>query len=343
MKTIKNLNPVFIITVLSCLLFAAAAVSLFLGRYAVSPEDVFRALASFIKSGKNTNNAETVLFKVRLPRILAAALAGGSLSAAGLAFQIVFKNPLASPDLLGASAGAGFGACIAVIAGFSLPLAQLAGFAAGLLAVGLTCLISGKLARGHDGTTAYVLVGMAVNAVFHGGIGIAKYIADPYSQLQTITFWLMGSMTLIDFTHIPLLALGALAGLVPLVLCRWKLNLLSFSDEESAAMGLDTSRFRLLVIVSSTLLCSSAVAACGMVGWVGLMIPHICRFLLGADTRFLLPAAFVAGGAFLILMDDITRLLTAIELPLGVLTALFGAPVFIALLVKGGAGGITET
>jgi iron complex transport system permease protein len=312
-----------------------AALSLFSGKYAMRPEEVFRAIASFLKNGRNTTNAETVLFKVRLPRIIAAALAGGGLSAAGLAFQIIFRNPLASPDLLGASAGAGFGACVAVIAGFSLPVVQAAGFAAGLAAVGLTCLISGKLSRGNNETTVYVLVGMAVNAVFHGGIGIAKYAADPYSQLQTITFWLMGSMTLVDFSQIPLLALGVLAGLIPLILCRWKLNLLCFDTDESSSMGLDSFRFRLLVIASSTLLCSSAVAACGMVGWVGLMIPHICRFLLGSDTRFLLPASFLSGGAFLILIDDITRLLTAIELPLGVLTALLGAPVFITLLING--------
>jgi iron complex transport system permease protein len=332
-KAVSGRGKNLLMVLLIILPLGAAVFSLFIGKYHISPEEFARAIAAFIKSGINTNNAETVIFKVRFPRIIAAALAGGSLAAAGLAFQIVFRNPLASPDVLGASAGAGLGACIAIIAGASPLMIQGTAFFSGLAAVGLTCLISGRLGRGE--AALYILTGMVISAVFHAGIGLVKYTADPYSQLQTITFWLMGSMTLIELSQLPILAIGTIIGMIPLIIYRWKLNLLSFDDNESSSMGLDTVPFRLLIIAASTLLCSVATATCGMVGWVGLMVPHLARSLTGANTRLLLPASFLIGSTFLIFIDDITRIILSIELPLGVLTAIIGAPVFIVLLVKG--------
>jgi iron complex transport system permease protein len=313
----------------------ALIVSFLVGKYGITPEELIKALSSFIKTGINTNNAETVLFKIRLPRILAAFFIGGSLSMSGVVYQTVFRNPLASPDLLGASSGAGFGACIAIMLNCKPWMVPLGAFFMGILSVGITCFLCDRIYQGRGNAGSYVLTGIVVSAVFQSLISLIKYTADPYNQLQTIVFWLMGSMVHVEPIALIILLCSCIIGSVPLLLNGWKLNILSFSDEESIAMGMNTRSFRIAMICSATFLCSAAVATSGIIGWVGLMVPHMVRSLIGADTRLLLPASFLLGSALLLFIDDITRVLLLIELPLGLLTAIIGAPVFIVLLVKG--------
>jgi iron complex transport system permease protein len=310
-------------------------ISFLAGKYDMTSEEIIKALLSFIKTGVNTNNAETVLFKIRLPRILAAFFIGGSLSMSGVVYQTVFRNPLASPDLLGVSSGAGLGACIAIMLNWKPWMVQLGAFFMGILAVGITCFLCGKLFRGRGNAGAYILIGIVVSAVFQSLISLIKYTADPYDQLQTIIFWLMGSMVHVEPVALIILVCSCIIGSIPLLFNRWKLNLLSFSDEEAAAMGINIRLFRIVMICSATFLCSAAVATSGIIGWVGLMVPHMVRLIVGADTRLLIPVSFFLGSILLLFIDDITRVLLLIELPLGLLTALTGAPVFIVLLIKG--------
>ncbi|MDR2096121.1 MAG: iron ABC transporter permease [Treponema sp.] len=313
----------------------ALIISFLAGKYGIAPEELIKALSSFIKTGINTNNAETVLFKIRLPRILAAFFIGGSLSVSGVVYQTVFRNPLVSPDLLGASSGAGLGACIAIMMNFKPWLVPFAAFFMGIMSVGITCVLCDRIYQRRGNAGAYVLTGIVVSAVCQSLISLIKYTADPYNQLQTIVFWLMGSMVHVEPTALIILLCSCIIGSVPLFLNGWKLNLLSFSDEEASAMGINTRLFRIAMLSFATFLCSAAVATSGIIGWVGLMVPHMVRSIIGADVRFLLPASFLLGSTLLLFIDDITRVLLVIELPLGLLTAIIGAPVFIVLLIKG--------
>lgn len=279
--------------------------------------------------------AQTIVLNVRLPRIACAALVGAALSVAGASFQGMFRNPMVSPDLLGASTGAGFGAALAIFIGASYYTITFFAFLSGLAAVMLTYMIS-RLSRIKT-TLALVLSGIVVGSLFQSGTSFIKLVADQNNQLPAITYWLMGSLSSVknrDF----LLALGPiLVGLVPIILLRWRINLLTVSESEARSMGIDTSKLRFAVIVCATLITSASVAISGMIGWIGLVIPHICRLLYGQDYRRLLPASAISGAAFLMLTDNLARTVATSEIPLGILTSLIGAPVFIALIVKGGS------
>ena len=316
--------------------------SLAVGRYNISVPQLLSTLGSLPETlakvadlgTDSLNGEERVLFMMRLPRILGALLIGGALGVAGAAFQGMFRNPMVSPDLLGASAGAGFGAACALL--FFAPVAVVTGsaFLAGLIAVLVTYLISLSVGKGTPGITVLVLAGVVISALFQSLISITKLVADPYSQLPGITFFLMGSLNAVVWKDVLTLVIPISIGVIVLYLLRWRINLLALKDDEAKSLGMNTNRIRSVVIMCATLITSVSVAVSGMIGWVGLVIPHFMRMLVGPDHRWLLPASFLGGSCYLVLMDDLARGLFAMEIPIGILTALVGAPVFIMLLLR---------
>ena len=279
-----------------------------------------------------TAEMETVVVNIRLPRIVMACMVGCSLSAAGAAFQGVFQNPMASPDILGASSGAAFGAALAILLGLSSRLITAAAFAGALLTVLLVFLIAQR-APGLK-VVNLILGGIMVGALFNAGTSYLKLVADPSNQLPQITYWLMGSLSGTKLGDFPFAALPMVIGLVPLLLLRWQLNLLTLGESEAKALGVRTEPVRAVLIVCATLVTAASVSFSGMIGWVGLVIPHLSRKLIGSDHRGLVPCSMLTGAAFLLLVDDVSRNLLAVEIPIGILTAVIGAPFFIWLITR---------
>ena len=320
--------------VLAVFLLALFLVSFWFGRYGVDIPTTCRILLSRIfPLEKNWDpNLETAVANIRLPRILLACLVGCCLSTAGAAYQGVFQNPMASPDILGASAGAAFGAALAILLGADNVGITISAFSFSLGTVALVYLI-GQRAQGKR-ILNLVLAGMVVSSLFNAGTSYLKLVADPSNQLPAITYWLMGSLSGVTMKKVlailPVMALG----LVPLFLLRWKINLLTLGDEEAQAMGVHPTRLRFVIVICATLVTSASISAAGTIGWVGLVIPHLCRKLTGSNFKKLLPAAMLAGAAFLLLVDDLSRNLLATEIPIGILTAFIGAPFFLYMLLR---------
>ncbi|NNI10238.1 FecCD family ABC transporter permease [Pasteurella multocida] len=316
------------------LLVLVAISACLIGQYHIALQDVWQAVLHIAVDNPRTD-AETVLWNIRLPRIFTAIIVGAALSVAGATYQGMFKNPLVSPDILGVTAGAGLGAVTAIYFGGSLFTIQVVAFLGGLLAVFLVYLIS-RTAPHHSPTLALVLAGIAIASLLSAGISLLKILSDPYSQLTTITFWLMGGLNMATLNDLALVAPLICASLIPLILLRWRMNLLSLDDEEAETLGINTKRTRLIFILSATLMTSAAVSITGIIGWVGLIIPHIVRLWIGADFRRLLPTSLFIGATFLLLTDTIARSIFSIEVPLGIITSLVGAPFFLSLLIQGG-------
>lgn len=312
----------------------AILLALLVGKYPLTPSEL---VGLFVHSETTPLDPRvaTVFWQIRLPRIIAALMIGAALSAAGVAYQGMFRNPLVSPDILGVSAGAGMGACVAMWLGLPIVAIQLMAFLGGMLAVALTCLIA-ALAKRHDPVLSLVLVGIAIGTLCGAVISLIKILADPYTQLPSITFWLLGGLSTITqddlYTSIPILILGML----PLLLLRWRMNLLSLPDDEAKTMGVNVKQLRLVFIICATLITASAVSIAGIIGWIGLVVPHICRLVTGDNHQRLFPVSMLVGGMLLLLTDTLARSLLSIELPLGILTALIGAPFFLMLLIRGG-------
>lgn len=303
------------------------------GPYPLSPGKVLAVLA-----GAETDPAAArVVFDIRLPRVLAALLVGAALAAAGSAYQSLFRNPLVSPDILGVSSGAGLGAVLGILFGLPVLAVQLLGFAGGLATVLLVALLARALRGGAD-ILVLVLSGIVVGALAGAAIALVKVLADPYEQLPAITFWLLGSLSGIQRGDILAAAPVVLIGLAPLILLRWRIGVLGLGEEEARALGIDTAWLRGIVITAATLITAAAVAISGVIGWVGLMVPHMARLIAGPRFDRLLPVAILLGGSFMVAVDTIARSGARIEIPLGVLTALIGGPVFVWLLVKGRPG-----
>ena len=320
---------------------ASALLALFLlsfvvGRYGVPLGQVVRILLSGVLPLEQTwtDNMAIAVLNVRLPRILLACLVGCGLSAAGTAYQTVFQNPMAAPDILGASSGACFGAALAILTGQGAVMITVFAFLASLLSVALVYLV-GNHTRGNR-VVNLLLAGIMVGSLFSACTSYIKLVADPTNQLPQITYWLMGSLSGTRMGTVRFAAVCMAVGLVPLLLLRWRMNLLTLSPDEARAMGVHTDRLRLAVILSSTVLTAAAVSVSGMIGWVGLVIPHLSRRIVGSDCRRLMPMSCLFGAAFLLLVDDMARCLTATEIPIGILTAFVGAPFFIYLMVRGG-------
>ncbi len=308
-----------------------------IGAYPVTFGEAASAIWRFLTGAPAGSQVDTVLFGVRLPRVLAAVVVGAALAAAGAAYQGLFRNPLVSPDILGVSTGAGLGAVLGIYLSLPVALIQLSAFAFGLATVGLVYII-GSMVRGREPTLVLVLAGVVVGSLAGAAISLLKILADPYDQLPAIVFWLLGSLASTRTEDIAGAAPLVILALIPLALLRWRINVLSLGDEEARSLGVDAGRLRLLVIVAATLMSASVVAIAGVVGWVGLVIPHLARMLVGPNFDRLLPAAMLMGGGYLLIVDTLARTIAPIEVPLGVLTAIIGAPFFLWLLARGREG-----
>lgn len=277
---------------------------------------------------------ETILFQVRLPRVIMACLIGAALSCAGAAFQGIFQNPMVSPDVLGASQGAGFGAAAAIYFSFGSFGITLCSFGFGLVTVLLVSFISRKIKSNR--TLGLVLSGILIGSLFSSATSFLKLVADPTNVLPAITYWLMGSLASIRRQDVMFSALPILAGMLPICLLGWKINLLTLGDDEAHSLGVPVELLRNSIILCCTLTTAACVSVSGMIGWVGLVIPHFARMIVGPDYRSLLPVSMLLGGSFLLIVDDLSRLMTTSEIPIGILTAFVGAPFFLYLLIREG-------
>ncbi len=317
----------------SILLIIVFLISFGIGRYPVAIDQLLKVLFSKIfPIDKNwPDTIDTVVFQVRLPRIIGAMLVGASLSLSGAVYQGMFKNPLVSPDILGVSSGAAFGAALAIFLSFDTVGIQITSFIFGLVGVGLVYLISTRIKE--DPIISLVITGVLVGSIFTALTSLIKYLADTNDKLPTITFWLMGSLASISPRDIKTIAIPILLGMIPLFVLRWRLNVLSLEEEEAKTLGLNTGGLRIIVIMCSTLMTAASVSVSGMIGWIGLVIPHLSRMIVGPDYRILLPTTLLLGSTYLLLIDNIARGIATVEIPLGILTSLVGAPFFIFLLL----------
>ncbi len=281
-----------------------------------------------------TDPMATLMLNVRLPRILLACLVGACLSAAGAAYQGIFQNPMASPDILGASKGAGFGAALGIWLGLGSRMVSISAFLFALGAVALVWII-GRNSRGKQ-VLALVLAGIMISSLFEAGTSYIKLVADPSNELPAITYWMMGSLSSARMSDVAFALIPMLAGMVCLLLLRWQINVLTLGDDEARTMGINAKAVRLAVALSATLITAAAVSVSGVIGWVGLVVPHLARKLVGNNYRHLMPCSMLLGALFLLVVDNLSRNLMATEIPLGILTAVVGAPFFIYLILRGG-------
>ncbi len=331
-----------IAAVLIILPILIALICLGIGRYSLAIEEVITVLLEGIKAsllrGFNASSAQdmayVVVFNVRLPRILLAILIGAGLACSGAAFQGLFTNPLATPDTLGVASGASFGAVLAMMFDANLIVIQIMALIFGLIA----CLITYNISKikGKSSIVMVVLAGMVVSAMFQALVSLLKYVADPLDKLPSITYWLMGSMSSATYKTLFLGGPFIIVGIVLIFALRWRLNILSLNEDEVKSMGMNIKFMRLVIILSASLITASCVSMCGQVGWVGLLIPHIARMLLGSNNKTVVPISISLGAAFMLIMDTFARSATAAEIPLSILTAIIGAPFFIILLRKTG-------
>ncbi|MFJ7980811.1 FecCD family ABC transporter permease [Lysinibacillus xylanilyticus] len=326
------------ILILWLLPILVAIVSLGVGRFEVGLEHIVKILASKVIPIEQTwtQMEETVVMNIRLPRILLALLIGGGLSIAGAGFQGMFGNPLVSPDILGVSAGAGFGASLGILLFGQNFIAQMMALIFGLGAIGFTYLIAG--AKKNAPIFMFVLAGVVTSALFNALISLTKFVADPEEKLPAITYWLMGSLGTATYKDLFIGGPLILIGIILLYLLRWRLNILTLPEDEAKSMGIPVTRLKWLVIFGATLITAASVAVAGIVGWVGLIIPHVARMLVGNNNQFVLPVSVAIGSIYLLIIDDLARSLTATEIPLSILTAIIGAPFFAYLLRRSGGG-----
>lgn len=319
---------------LAVFVVVAAGVSLMLGRYPIDPLQAIAMLVDQVVPLPQTwtDQQATLFFNVRLPRVLLGLMVGCCLAVAGAAYQGTFQNPLVSPDILGASQGAAFGAALAILLGFSAAGVSLTAFAMALLTVFLVLLISARAKGNH--MMVVVLAGVMVSSLFQAGVSYVKLVADPTDELADITYWLMGSLTGAKMSEVTTVFPLMLGGCAVLFALRWRINILTMGDDEAATMGVNARLIRIVVIVAATIVTASSVCVTGMIGWVGLVIPHLCRMLVGADYRRLIPASMLMGAGFLLVVDDVARLATTAEIPIGILTAFVGAPFFLYLITR---------
>jgi len=333
----KQRNILYITIFLAPL--ACILISLCVGRYPMSAVDVLKAIwCRFSSDGCTTPDIyQTIIWEIRLPRALLGCLVGACLAVSGAAFQGLFRNPLVSSGILGVSSGAGFGAALAILLFNTVAVAYPFALFFGILAVVCSYLI----ARLYSATPAIMLVlgGVIVSSVFAALLSFIKYVADPYAQLPTIVFWLMGSLASANYRDIMIAGVPMAIGVTGLIAIRWQINVLSMGDREAHALGVNTTLSKSIVILCATLATAGAVCVSGVIGWIGLVIPHIGRMLVGNDNRVLIPVSLSLGACFLVLVDNLGRMITGSEIPLGILTALVGGPFFVYLLKKTKGGG----
>lgn len=330
-KETKEIISILLLVFLPIILFFG---SFLLGRYPISPIDVVSTIfCPAFPQMEVSSTITTIVYEIRLPRIIAALVVGACLAMAGAAFQSIFKNPLVSSDLLGVSNGAGFGAALAILISGANVVTQIFAFIFGIISVSITYLISKSYKAG--GILVLVLSGVAISAFFNALISAIKFIADPDDKLPEIVYWLMGSLASVTMDKLLMIAIPVIIGAAILLLLRWHMNLLAMGDEEAQSLGVNPVRVRLLIIIGCTLLTSAAVSISGIIGWIGLIIPHMARMIVGPDNKILIPASLSLGASFLLLVDNISRAVISIEIPIGILTAVIGVPIFLYLLKRG--------
>jgi iron complex transport system permease protein len=324
----------FWIITISFLLILTMLVAMGIGRYRISLSDIITSL--FLNpTGEDLDpNISTVIYTIRLPRVLLAVLAGAGLAVSGAAFQSLFSNPLATPDTLGVATGASFGATLGILCGMGSIGIQALAFVFGIASVALVYCIS--RVRGESSMMMIILAGMVISSLFQAMVSLVKYTADPEDVLPQITFWLMGSLSGVGFQELTLGSPFIIIGLVIIFFLRWKMNMLSLHEDESKSLGVNVKLVRFLIIISTTLITASVVSICGNIGWIGLLIPHVCRMIFGNNNNSVVPASIGFGAIFMVIIDTIARSATASEIPISILTAVIGAPFFIILLRKTG-------
>lgn len=331
----KKFNVIVIICILITVLLVF--ISLFTGRYPLSIAKVF----SILKSGINNNTngilslEHTLIWQIRMPRIILSLLVGSALAVSGGALQGVFRNPLVDSGMLGVSSGAGFGACIAIILFDSIWTIYIFAFVFGIIAVALSYSL-GRIYKSAP-TIMLVLGGVIVSSIFSALISFVKYMADPYQELSEITFWLMGSLAKANYRDLSLASIPILIGVIGIIAIRWRLNILSLGDSEAKSLGINTTLYRTIIIICTTLATAGSVCISGTIGWIGLVIPHMARLIIGNDNKKLIPICVFMGGSYLLLVDNIARTITGSELPIGIITAIIGGPIYILILKRKGA------
>jgi iron complex transport system permease protein len=323
------------LAIATAVLIAGLLFAFIVGRYPVSLAELSNVLFAKL-TGHRADVApavESVILQVRGPRVLAAALVGAALAVAGTAFQGLFRNPLVSPDILGASSGAALGAVIGIFFSLGVLAIQAFAFIGGLLAVAAVYVI-GSAVRARDPILVLVLTGVVVGALLGAGVGLVKYLADPYNQLPAMTFWLLGSLAATNVSDLLPLFGPVAIGTAVLIALRWRMNVMSLPEEEARSLGVATGPLRIAIVAAATLTTSASVATAGIIGWVGLVVPHLSRSLVGPDFARLLPTAAILGGGYLLLIDTLARTVAEVEIPLGILTAVVGTPFFIWLLTS---------
>lgn len=324
------------IIIMAIVVVLGIVVSFFLGQFDITFKELCGIVASQFADIKPfwTSQQEHIFWTVRLPRILVACLVGTALSTAGCVYQGVFENPMAAPDFLGASSGAALGAAFAIIMGMGDWMITVMAFLFSLATIWLVYIL-GNHTRGNK-TVGLVLAGLMVSALAQAGTSFIKLVADQTNELPEITYWLMGSLTGITMEDVLFAGVVIIIGVVPLIIIRWKINVLTIGEQEATTMGINVSRVRFVSLVCATLVTAAAVSVSGMIGWVGLVVPHFCRKIVGNNMKYLLPASIFTGAFFLLMVDNVSRNLFAVEIPIGILTAIIGAPFFIYLITKGG-------
>jgi iron complex transport system permease protein len=323
------------LAIATAVLIAGLLLAFTVGRYPVSLGDLLTVLLAKVtgQTADVPTAVQSVVLQVRGPRVLAAALVGAALAVAGTAFQGLFRNPLVSPDILGASSGAALGAVTGIFFSLGVLAIQAFAFVGGLVAVAAVYVI-GSAVRARDPILVLVLTGVVVGALLGAGVGLVKYLADPYNQLPAMTFWLLGSLAAANVSDLLPLFGPVAFGTAVLIALRWRMNVMSLPEEEARSLGVPTGPLRVAIVAAATLTTSASVATAGIIGWVGLVVPHLARSLVGPDFARLLPTAAILGGGYLLVIDTLARTAAEVEIPLGILTAVVGTPFFIWLLAS---------
>lgn len=335
---LKSLRYRIIFSLIMLILpFIVAVVCLGVGRYVLDLQDMLRIISTLIEQGREAvaANEYSVLINMRLPRVILALVCGAGLAVAGVGLQAVFSNPLVSPDTLGVASGASLGAVLALLFQANMIVVQLSAVTFGLLA----CLLTYMLAdvRGAKKTVMLVLSGLVISSLFQAMVSLVKYVADTEEILPSITYWLMGSLYTSNYKSILMGTPAIIVSCIILFLIRWKVNVLSLSEDEARSLGLNVKYMRMTVIICSAVITSSVVSMCGQIGWIGLLVPHICRMMFGSDNMRVIPSSLSIGAVFLLVVDTLARSIAITEIPVSILTAVIGAPLFLTLLRKTGS------
>ncbi len=316
-------------------LAAVMVLAMGIGRYSITIGQIVNTLLpEGLAMEEVDSNVRTVIYSIRLPRVLLAALAGGGLAVSGAAFQSIFSNPLATPDTLGVATGASFGATLGIMLGFDSIGIQSCAFILGSVCVGLVYFIS--RIKGESTIIMIILSGMVIGSLFDAMVSLIKYVADPQDTLPEITFWLMGSLSGVGYRDLLMGSPFMIIGMGIIFFFRWKLNTLSLHEDEAKSLGVNVKLIRSITIIASAMITAAVISLCGKIGWVGLLVPHVSRMLFGNDNKSVVPASIGFGAIFMVIIDTVARSATAAEIPISILTAVIGAPFFIILLRKTG-------